>query len=515
MNEKTRTDNVIRNMGVGTIFQIISLILGFVSRTIFIKILGSEYLGLNSLFTNILTILSFAELGIGNAIVFSMYKPLAEKDTSKLKKLIRFYKRTYTTIGLIVLSLGLLIIPFIPSIINDIPNIKESIYLIYVLFLIDTSISYFFSYKTAIISADQRNYIVIMYTYIFKIIQIIVQLIILYFTHEYLLYLILQLLTTLTTNIYLAHKSNKMYPFLKDLGKESIKTSERKKIFTNVKALFIYKFSSVILNGTDSILISKYLGLVVLGLYSNYYLLINAITQIVGQVLNAFTSSVGNLIAHDNKEKSKEVFLELFYFVMIIYNTLCICLYLLFNDFVNLWLGKDYLLSSFVVLSIVLSFFVNGAQFAGFTFRNASGNFNHFKFAPVVAAVLNVIVSIVLAKYMGLAGIFFGTVIARLVTSTWIDPYITYKYVFKESGLEYLFKYLKYVILILISFIPCYFLANIIKSTNFIIFILKGIILMIVSFIMFILLTFKTNEYKDLKGRLKFIISNRLRGCNK
>ena len=200
MNEKTRTDNVIRNMGVGTLFQVISLILGFVSRTIFIKILGSEYLGLNSLFTNILTILSFAELGIGNAIVFSMYKPLALKDTSKLKKLIKFYKRTYTTIGLIVLTLGLLVIPFIPSIINDIPNIKESIYLIYVLFLIDTSISYFFSYKTAIISADQRNYIVIMYTYIFKIVQIIVQLVILYFTHEYLLYLILQLLTTLTTN---------------------------------------------------------------------------------------------------------------------------------------------------------------------------------------------------------------------------------------------------------------------------------------------------------------------------
>ena len=506
MNDKTRTDNVVRNMGVGTFFQILSLVLGFVSRTIFIRILGSEYLGLNSLFTNILTILSFAELGIGNAIIFSMYKPLATKDTNKLKKLIKFYKKTYTTIGLIILGIGLLIIPFIPSIIADTPNIKESIYLIYVLFLADTSISYFFSYKTSIISADQKNYIVIMYTYIFKIVQIIVQLVILYFTKEYILYLILQVLNTLITNIYLAHKSDKMYPFLKDLGRESIPLQEKKGIFKNVKALFIYKLSSVVLNGTDSIIISKYLGLVVLGLYSNYYLLINAITQIVSQILNAFTSSVGNLIAIDNKEKSRKIFKELFYFDMVIYNVLCICLYLLFNDFVTLWLGEKYLLSNLVVLTIVGHFFVNGAQFAGFTFRNASGNFRHFKYAPIIASIINIVVSIVLAKYIGLAGIFIGTIVARLTTSTWIDPYIVYKYIFKEKVREYFFNYLKYVGIILICFIPCYFLSQVIKSVNFFMFIVKGCLLVIISMSLFFLLTFKTEEFKDLKNRVMFLL---------
>ena len=180
--ENSRTSNVVRNMWVGTFFQILSLFLGFVSRTIFIKILGEEYLGLNSLFTNILTILSFAELGIGNAIIFNMYKPLADNDTKKLKKLINFYKKTYTVIGSVILVIGLMIIPFIPNVIDEIPNIKENIYLIYILFLIDTSISYFFSYKTSIISADQKNYIVVMYTYIFKICQIILQLVLLYFT---------------------------------------------------------------------------------------------------------------------------------------------------------------------------------------------------------------------------------------------------------------------------------------------------------------------------------------------
>ena len=173
--------------------------------------------------------------------------------------------------------------------------------------------------------------------------------------------------------------------------------------------------------------------------YSNYYLLINAITQIVGQLLNAFTSSVGNLIALEDTKKSKKVFNELFYFVIAIYNVLCISLYLLFNDFINLWLGKDYLLSQVVVLTIVAHFFVNGAQFAGFTFRNASGNFKYFKYAPLLAAIINIVSSIILAKYIGLAGIFLGTIIARVTTSTWIDPYIVYKHIFKERVSEYFF----------------------------------------------------------------------------
>ena len=214
--KKTRTQNVIKNMWVGTMFQMISLILGFVSRTIFIRILGSEYLGLNSLFTNILTILSFAELGIGNAIIFSMYKPLANDDYKKLKKLTNFYKEVYTKIALIMIGVGIIIIPFIPHIIKEIPNIKESIYLIYVIFLLDTSVSYFFSYRTSIISADQKNYIIITYTYIFRIIQITLQLTLLYFTHNYMLYIILQLINTIVTQLFLTRKSLSLISLFKN-----------------------------------------------------------------------------------------------------------------------------------------------------------------------------------------------------------------------------------------------------------------------------------------------------------
>lgn len=507
--KKTRSQNVIRNMWVGTMFQMISLFLGFVSRTIFIRILGSEYLGLNSLFTNILTVLSFAELGIGNAIIFSMYKPLANNDMNKLKKLTNFYKKTYKKIALFIVIVGLLITPFIPFIIKNTPNISESIYLIYIIFLFDTSISYFFSYRTSIITADQKNYIIITYMYVFKIVQIVLQLITLYYTHNYLLYLILQVLNTLITHSFLAHKSKKMYPELINIKGEELEDSERKKIFTNVKALFIYKFSSVVLNGTDSIIISKYLGLTVLGLYSNYYLIVNSLALIISQIQNAFTSSVGNLIAKEDKAKEKKIFNELFYFTGLIYCVVGTCSYLLFNDFITIWLGKEYLLSNFVVTMIVGHLCFNGMLFATFTFRNTSGEFNHYKLMPVVSAFVNIVLSIWFAKIMGLGGIFLATIVARAISSGWTDPCIVYKYVFKSSIMDYVVRCIKMIFRIAICFVFVYFVSRYIIVSNILTFIFKATVLFIISFMSYIILSFKTEEFIGIKNAIVFLINKR------
>ena len=508
---KTRTQNVMRNMWVGTMFQVLSLRLGFINRTIFIKILGAEYLGLNSLFTNILTILSFAELGIGNAIIFSMYKPLSIGDQQKLKKLTNFYKQTYFKIGAIMLIVGLSITPFVPRIIESVPKISESIYLIYAIFVVDSAASYFFSYRTCIITADQKNYIIITYTHIFKIAQMVLQLTILYFTHNYMLYLILQIINTIITQVFLSYKSKKMYPYLKNVTDEHLEITEKKNILSNVKTLFIYKFGSVILNGTDSIIISKELGLTVLGLYSNYLLIINALAQIISQILNAFTSSIGNLIAQKNEKKDKSVFFQLFYFTIYIYAICGCCLYLLFNDFISIWLGTDYLLSNFVVAMIVLHLCVNGIQFAAFTFRNASGEFNHYKYSPICASILNIVLSIYFAKIMGLGGIFLATTISRLTTATWIDPVIVFKNTFHSNVKEYFIKYVKYWILIFCCFIPTYFFTRNIEVTNIFLFCLKGIIIFVTTTMIFILLTMKTEEFKNVKNAIIFQIQKKVR----
>lgn len=498
MNNTSRKKNVITNMFVGTLFQFVSLLIGFVNRTFFIKLLTEEYLGVNSLFTNILTILSFAELGIGNAIVFNLYKPLANDDEKQVNLLLKFYRDTYSLIGIVILIAGLILVPFLPHLIESMPNIKENIYLIYVLFLLDTVVSYFFTYRMAIIQADQKNYIIVRVVQSFKIVLVIIQIIQLYFTHDYYLYIILQLLNTIITYNYLAYKSKKMYPYTVRLPKENLPKKEARSIFKNVRALFINKVGSVVLNGTDSIIISKYLGLALLGLYSNYYLIINAMAQILSQVFNSFTASIGNLIAVDSQGKSKKVFDQLFYFVCFVYCVISICLYLLFNDFITIWIGKKYLLSDIVVFAIVLHFYINGTQFAAFTYRQTSGLFLQYRYNPLFASSLNIFLSIFLAKYIGLSGVFFATTISRLSTAGWIDALVIYREVFHDDVWTYYRKYFFRALKVLIIGVVCYFLSSRIIVTNVISFILKGIVIAFTSAILFILTSLHEPECKQL-----------------
>lgn len=498
MNNTSRKKNVITNMFVGTLFQFVSLLIGFVNRTFFIKLLSEEYLGVNSLFTNILTILSFAELGIGNAIVFNLYKPLANDDEKQVNLLLKFYRDTYSLIGIVILIAGLILVPFLPHLIESMPNIKENIYLIYVLFLLDTVVSYFFTYRMAIIQADQKNYIIVRVVQSFKIVLVIIQIIQLYFTHDYYLYIILQLLNTIITYNYLAYKSKEMYPYTVKLPKENLPKKEARSIFKNVRALFINKVGSVVLNGTDSIIISKYLGLALLGLYSNYYLIINAMAQILSQVFNSFTASIGNLIAVDSQGKSKKVFDQLFYFVCFVYCVISICLYLLFNDFITIWIGEKYLLSDIVVFAIVLHFYINGTQFAAFTYRQTSGLFLQYRYNPLFASSLNIFLSIFLAKYIGLSGVFFATTISRLSTAGWIDALVIYREVFHDDVWTYYRKYFFRALKVLIIGVVCYFLSSRIIVTNVISFILKGIVIAFTSAILFILTSLHEPECKQL-----------------
>lgn len=255
MKTNSRTQYAIKNASITTCMQIVNIILGFVSRTIFIYLLNSDYLGVNSLFTNILTVLSFAELGIGNAIVFSLYKPIAENDKKKIQALMKFYKNAYWLIGGFIFFAGLCVIPFLGIIINEKPVIDESLTLIYFLYLSNTAISYFFSYKKTLITACQKDYVVQVYTRVFQFIQLVMQSIFLLITHNFIIYLIILIICTIGQNIALSIKADKMFPILKENNNNVLLEEEKKSIFDNVKALFVYKFGSVILNGTDNIII--------------------------------------------------------------------------------------------------------------------------------------------------------------------------------------------------------------------------------------------------------------------
>lgn len=501
--EKSRTSYVIKNAWIGILMQSLALILSFVSRTFFIKILGRDYLGVNGLFTDILTMLSIAELGVGEAIVFNLYKPLAVNDEKKIRILVKFYKRAYQIIGLTIFGVGLLIIPFMDSIITNKPNISENLILIYLLFLANTSISYFYIYKSTILRANQKNYIVSVYKELFHCLQLVVQIILLYLTHDYILYLIIQFGCTFLRNFTISHKASKMYPYLNNKEEGNITKEERKEIFEHIKGTFVYKIGSSIINGTDSIIISRYVGIASVGISSNYFLINTTVKKYLSQITTSFTASLGNSNAIENNEKREKILFQVMYLCFIIYGYSSICLIILSNDLIKIWFGKEYLFSLSTVIIIVLNIFFNGLRYPSYAYRSTMGLFKYMKLIPLLAAVINVISSIILAKFIGINGVYLGTIVAIMTTYFIADPITIYKYQFHKKPTKYFLTFFKYIGLGIITFLVTYFLTKKIVVNSFLILFLKLIACSIISLFLMWLFTFKTDEYKRIIGVIK------------
>lgn len=498
MKNQSRTKNVTINSLVSLLCQVFNLFFNFLTRTVFIKILGAEYLGVNGLFTNILTILSFAELGIGNAIVFNLYKPLAQNDKKKIASLMLLYKKAYTVIGLFVLGAGILITPFLNIIIKTKPNISENISVLYILFLLNTVVSYFFVYKKNIIIADQKNYITLIVTQVTTIVRVILQTVFLLLTHNFVVYLILQIVCTLIENFVCSALADKMYPCLNETKPIQLPKSETQSIFADVKALAIYKFGSVILNGTDNILISMLLSVRDVGLASNYTLLINSANSILGRIIEAFTASVGNLNTESNPKKQYDVFKKIMFISSWIYGFAAVGIYLVSKDFIIAWIGEDYILGSLVVFAICFDFYVKGVQAAPYMYRTTLGLFVQGKWAAVIAAAVNLILSVILCKFIGLAGIFIATPISRLVSTGIIDPYLIYKRTFKRNVVEYFGMYVGYLLLFILITIASNLVIDRILISGWMGVVVKAIIITVIFNIIMVIVFFRTKMFKEL-----------------
>lgn len=499
---RSRTKNVLKNVWVGIICRVINLIMGFVSRTVFISILGIEYLGVNGLFTNVLTILSFAELGIGNAIIFSMYKPLAENDEQKLASLMQFYKKTYTIIGIVVAVIGVAVVPFLPYLINGTTSIAEDLTVIYLLFLANTAVSYFFVYKKSIITADQKNYLVVGLGEIICIARIIVQLIVLYFTHNFILYLVLQIAFTAIDNIVLSIIADKIYPYIKQKA-QPLSKEETKTIFVNVFSLVVYKIGSVILNGTDNILVSSLIDVASVGLVSNYVYLHTACNSILSVILNAFTASIGNLNAEEDSEKKHNVFNKVFLLSVWLYGFAAVGLAVVSPAFISAWIGEQYLLDRLTVFAIMLGFYVPQAHFAAYTYRTTTGLFTKGKWAPLLAAIINIVLSILLCQWIGIAGIFLATPIARMLTTGIVDPILIYKHVFKRNPLEYYVKYVMYLLLVIALGMLCNLCISFITVSGWLGVILQILVVTIVFNVAMLIVFGRTQMVKEVFTTLK------------
>ena len=494
MNTDSRTKNSIRNSSVSIITQVLTIGMDFFVKTIFIYILGKVYLGINGLFSNIITLLSLADLGIGVAIPYSLYKPLADKDTKKIQVLMKFYKKVYNIIGCVVLIVGLSLTPFLDYIIKDMPDIK-GIYFIYDLFVIHSALTYFFVYKKFLIDSDQKGYITSKITFISSLLLNITRVILLIMTHNFIIYLSMSILFVLIQNIWISIKADKMYPFIKDKTDDVISKEDKDEISKNVKALLIYKIGTVVTLGTDNIVISKFMGLIPVGIYSNYILITNSLNNILNQVFNSITSSVGNLVATNN-ERSKNIYEKLSFFNFYIYSLFSVCLFVLINPFVDIWLNKNYVLSTLVAFLLALNFYLTGMGAVTNSFRSAYGLFYKAKFRPLIMVIINIVLSVILVKPMGIAGVLVGTIVSRLLTIAWVDPLVIYKHGFKANVFEYYRRYLYYLFIFLASSGILYYLSSFFNMTN----ILVWLIIAITSFILYnliiVIIFYRTEEFK-------------------
>ena len=501
----TRIGNSLKNIKYSIVGQSIYLLINFISRMVFVKILGTEYLGLNGLFSNILSILSLADLGIGAAIVYSMYKPLAEKNEVKLKALMRLYKQAYISIGVLILVLGTCLTPFLEFFINGIPQIPY-INIIYVLYVLNSGLSYFFSYKRSFLIADQKKYIESFYHYLFYLLRNILQIIILLYTKNFLSFLGIQILSTLLENIIISRKVNQLYPFIKGKNNTELDSKERNTILKNVKAMVLHKVGSVVVVGTDNLLISKFVGIVEVGLYSNYLLIINALNQIYGMIFQSLTASVGNLGVTEKKEKSIFIFNCIDLFGFWIYAFSSICLIILFNPFINIWLGKEYQLQMSIIMLIVISFYLTGRRKSVLTFKDALGLFWYDRHKSLYESGINLFISIILAKFIGMEGVLLGTIISTLLTCFWIEPYVLYKYGFRGSVKSYFRKYGFYTTIMIIVGTVTWIISNLILDYTLLGFLGKLIVCVAIPNSLFLAVFWRTKEFQYLFNIIRPII---------
>lgn len=503
----SRTKNVSINMVTALFCQVVNLCLNFVSRTYFIQALGAEYLGVNGLFSNVLSILSFAELGIGNALVFSMYKPLAVSDHQKLTSLMALYKRAYRIIALVVTIAGLLYVPFIEYTIKGHPNIPENLTLIYLLFLCNTVVSYLVVYKKSIITADQKNYIVLIASEIPHIIQIAAQIAVLIIYHSFIGFLVIQIAFTFVGNLACAIIANKKYPYI--LNKpDPLDKEERSEIFRNIRSMAMYKFGSIILNGTDNIIISSMLGVIPVGIVSNYVLFHQAANSVIGNILNSFTASIGNLNAIASPEKKYDIFKKVLFITVWLYGFTASALVVLSQLLIPLWVGVDYLLDLPTVIAIMSGFYVFGVHTAESHYRMTMGYFVKGKMSPLYSAILNIVLSVALCKWIGLIGVFIATPISRIVFIGIVDTKLIYQLGFGKNPLQYYYVNFGYLLLIVLLSLIAYYCLDLIQVDGWHGLLIKTVVFTIIFNFSMYLIFCRTKMFREILGMAKSVLKH-------
>lgn len=504
-----RTKNVLLNFFASLGTNGISILLKFVIRSVFIYVLGKEYLGLSSLFTNLLSVLSISELGIGVAIVQTLYKPLADGDERKVKAVMNFLKKAYRCIGCVILLIGLIIMVFIDFFINNTTDIVNIRFYFFLYLIQSTSSYWFWAYKRSIIQADQKRYVIELITIAVTVVVSILQIVMLLLYKSFVIYVILFVASHIAINIAISTKVNKMYPYLKEKNNEKLNKNELIQMWKDVAGASLYKINTVIVKSTDNLVISKFISIAAVGIYDNYHMVISSVLLITKRLFSSATASIGNLIITEDEEKS-EKFFQCFCFASFwIYGFSSVCLWVLINPFIEIWLDKSFLFEKHVVFIIVLDFLMDGFQQPSLILKDSAGLFWYGKFRPLATALLNVIISVILVQKMGVAGIIAGTVLSRLFTTWWFEPKLVYKYVFKKSPVKYFVRYFTAIGITFVVTVMVSVAASFIKGPVLIAFSLKMLLCAVVPNLIMFIFFGKTEEFNYIFKRLKNVVKRK------
>ena len=506
-----RTRYSIINMMVNIGGQFLTMLLSFINRMVFIHCLSAAYLGVNGLFTDVLSILNFAELGIGTAMVFSMYEPAARDDERKLAQLMNLYKWMYRAVAATVLLFGLVLLPFLPHLIKGGEGI-EHITLIYMMYVAASASSYLLNYKSSIYQAYQKSYLCTGWTLVCECIRTVVQIVALLLTGNFILYLAIQLVIQFIPNIMISRMVDKEFPYLKKY-RELPDREERNGILKNIGAMSMHKLAIVVVRNTDSLLMSSFIGLATVGIYSNYRLVLNALNNLMTKVVTAFSGSVGNFAALENSDRLYQVYKEMDFLFFVLSGYLTGGLMMLFNPLIALLFGREYCFPMTTVTIIVAEFYITRMRQTNLLFREVMGLFWNDRYKAVAESVINLVVSLVLVQRYGVTGIIGGTIISTLCTCAWIEPYIFLKYGVQEDWQQkyraYFVQYLKRLLLTAAVSAAAVLWVRRFPVDNFGVFILDGVLYTAVFAGVIVLLYRRSAEYAELKRRVQEILKRR------
>lgn len=503
-----RTQNTVRNTLWGVIYRLVTLIGPFVIKTIIIKKLGLEYSGLNSLFTSILTVLNLANLGFSSSLVYTMYKAIVEEDNDALCAMLNFYRRVYRIVGLVILGLGLILMPFLPHLVTGYCPPDVNLYVLFAIYLAETCMDYLmFAYNIAIFTAYQRGDVQLKISTVRYLVQYLLQALVLIIFRNYYAYVIILPLMVLPNNIANYVAARKMYPDITCRGK--LDEGTKKDIYKRVGTLFGHKVGSTVLVSVDSIIISAFLGLTELSLYSNYYYILTAVNGLVEIVTNGSLSGIGNKLITDSEEENYKLFRTMTYGWVALVGGAAACMLCFYQPFISaVWLGSEYLLKDGLVVLIVIYFFTWMFRIMQLTYRDAAGLWTKDWLKPYVGMVINIVGSIVMVKLTGsIAGVLVPTIFVFIFVYTPWEAWAVLKFQFHRGMRDYLIQLAGYSLLAALGCAVCYGLCMLLVPQNTIFSLVVRVVIVGIAYPgLWLLFTRRSEEFSSLLGMIRRVL---------